>query len=225
MKTSTPLLIAIALILTLGAVLLGQLIGGTSERLAETTDGQSEILVEEIRNLRRTQERTAASLEGLAQALDRLSWPNAPASSTRESEGPLPATSFDALIASLDLLRESLEKESAQTRELIRGMPGSKSESLAETRKRKTAPDWLALTELERSWRTDADQANRSQYFQTAQDLLEAYGTPTEIFRPKGGVLFYYRRHPEGSAGPAWYFRLQDSMVVEFWIEDEVTGE
>lgn len=98
---------------------------------------------------------------------------------------------------------------------------GLGGEPLLETKKRNAVTRWDDLAVLERAWRTDSDQANHSQYFQTAQDRLEAYGPPTEIFRPTGGLLFCYRRHAEGSAGPAWYFRLQDGIVVEFALEDE----
>ena len=51
--------------------------------------------------------------------------------------------------------------------------------------------------------------------------LVERYGAPHSIYRPAGSLLFVYRRHEEGGAGPAWYFRIQDGIVVEFWVEDE----
>ena len=44
-----------------------------------------------------------------------------------------------------------------------------------------------------------------------------SYGPPTDIYRPSGGLLFHYKR---GEDQPSRYFRLQDGIVVEFWVED-----
>jgi hypothetical protein len=78
------------------------------------------------------------------------------------------------------------------------------------------------LASLERDWRFDRTRASRSQYFQTARDLLRTYGPPSAIYRPqRGGLQFVYRAHAEGDAGTAWYFQVQEGYVVEFFIEDE----
>ena len=171
--------------------------------------------------LSRAQERTADALERLERRLaDR---PAAPGADQRE---PLPGAglepgSFEELLAALEAMRGAIELESRRTRELLRdaGVPGAGS--LRDAGGRSTTPDWAALADLERAWRGDPEEADRSQYFQTVRDLLETYGRPTAIYRPQNGMLFHYRRHPEGAAGPSWYFRLQDGMAVEFWVEDD----
>ncbi len=109
---------------------------------------------------------------------------------------------------------------------MIRSAPVLGGEHLTEVRDRRVDPDWVALGVLEESWRRSQEVTDRSQYFQTPRELLEAYGPPTAIYRPsKGGMLFHYRHHAEGEAGPSWYFRLQDGIVVEFFVEDDESDE
>lgn len=175
--------------------------------------------------LRESQEQTAQSLQRLAVALEQ-----GQAMSRRHQPSPgqvaVPdAETYADLIRSLDALRRSMEEDSQRTQEMLRNHAVDGGESLVTTRRLNTVTLWSELEALEKAWRIDEDAASRSQYFQTAKDLLLAYGPPTEIFRPKGGILFYYRNHPAGSAGPAWYFRLQDDMVVEFFLEDEEISE
>ena len=213
---------ALIALLVLVSIFLAAHFGGSAHQVDAGESPANETLIAELRQLARSQERTAAALEHLEEVLaDRLDVP-APAMSARHPLASAPGPeSFDYLIASLDALRATFEAESGRTRELIRSAPAFGGESLREIRGRSAGPNWIALDELERSWRTDGQQANRSQYLQTARDLLEAYGPPSAIYRPQGGILFVYRRHAEGEAGPAWYFRIQDGIVVEFFLEDE----
>lgn len=184
--------------------------------------GTNDALVAELRHLAQSQERTALALERLEAVLaDRLDTPPPPGSArSAVSSGPAPE-SFDELIVSLDALRTTFEAESRRTQELIRTAPAFGGESLQEVLQRSSGPNWISLEELEKSWRADKSQANQSQYFQTSRDLLVAYGPPTAIHRPTGGLLYAYRRHAEGGAGPAWFFRMQDGIVVEFFLLDE----
>lgn len=181
--------------------------------------------LEELRLLREAQEQTASSLVRLALALEQDQ-----ALSRRHQGDPrqpnaLDQESYSTLVASLDALRRSIEEDSMHTQEMLSRSPAGEGESLVTTRRRNTVTLWAELEALEQTWRVDEAAASRSQYFQTMKDLLQAYGPPTEIFRPKGGILFYYRNHPPGTPGPAWYFRLQDDMVVEFFLEDEMMEE
>ena len=181
--------------------------------------------LEELRHLREAQEQTASSMERLALALEQSQ-----AMSRRQQDNPgkpgaADVGSYAALIESLDALRASIEEDSLRTQEMLLRNPGGEGESLVTTRRRNTVTLWSELEALEQAWRVDEEAASRSQYFQTAKDLLQAFGPPTEIFRPKSGILFYYRNHPPGTPGPAWYFRLQDDMVVEFFLEDEMMKE
>jgi hypothetical protein len=180
-------------------------------------------LARELEQLSRSQNRTAEALERLERLLSRGldARPSSTDARREVAAGPEPQ-SLEGLIASLDALRASIETESRRTQELIRSAPAFGGESLSELRQRRTVTDWTTLEGLEQSWRADPDLASRSQYLQTARDLLESYGPPTAIYRPKGGMLFHYRRHAEGAAGPSWYFRLQDGLVVEFFVEDDV---
>jgi len=208
-------------VLAFAAVLLAAFLGGEGSTRAGRTPANA-AWGAELDRLARSQERTAAALERLEEILtERLDVPTLEASARRAVGSAPAAETFDQLIASLDALRATLEAESRRTQELIRRAPAFGGESLREVHDRSPGPDWGALGELERGWRADEREANRSQYLQTARDLLEAYGPPTAIYRPKDGLLFVYRRHAEGQSGPAWYFRLQDGMVVEFHLEDE----
>lgn len=182
-------------------------------------------LLAELRELGRAEQRTGAALARLEELLaSRLAAPTIEPSARSPLELPTPA-SFEALARSLDAVRAAFERESAQTRELIRAAPGFPAESLREVRTRRGETDWSALEELEERWRTDPEAADRSQHFQTQRDLLEAFGPPTAIYRPESGMLFHYRRLPEDVPGPSSYFRLQDGFVVEFFIEGEPEEE
>ena len=225
-KQSTSLLVAILVIagLVVALALLWRPSAGDPG-----TVGTSHALASELRALRQTQEQTNAILGQLEALLaDRLAQP--PSSGERQAEGNTPLVapesieSLEDLVRSLDQLRATFERESGETQDLIQSAPAFGGESLVQVRDRRQDTDWNALTSLEERWREDPNAADRTQYFQTAQDLLEAYGPPTAIYRPKGGLLFYYRRLPEDVPGPSWYFRMQDGIVIEFYVEDE-TGE
>jgi len=176
----------------------------------------------DLTELVRLQERTLATLERLAAAReDEIAEPYSPAVRTEVPAREPAPTTLDGLVQSLDALRGTLELESRRTHELLRAAPTALGgESLLKTRERRAETDWPALLRLEQSWRTDPVAADRSQYFQTARDLLETYGPPSAIYRPEGGLLFHYRRSPDQGGGPEWYFRLQDGFVVEFFVED-----
>ncbi|MEM9380364.1 MAG: hypothetical protein AAGB93_10490 [Planctomycetota bacterium] len=194
------------------------------------------VVLAELRALRVAQERAVASLAALeAAAADAVLAPvGASAGSAargRQAAGADGGADGDGaevpglavLAARLDELRASLEFESRRTQEAIRSAPAFGGETLGDVRRRVTDVAWAALDGLEEDWRTDERSADRSQRFQTARDLLETYGPPSSIYRPKGGLLYVYRRHDDGQAGPAHYFRLQDGYVVEFFVEDEVS--
>jgi hypothetical protein len=201
-------------------------IGRGAGRAAADLVARDERLAAELRELTRSQERTAAALERLERLLAaRLEAPAGERRALDPNAGPGPKD-LAALVASLDALRAGIEEESRRTREAIQGAPALGGESLLDVKRRKATPDWLALDELGERWRADERLASRTQYLQTARDLLGAYGPPSAIYRPSGGgVLFVYRRHAEGEAGPAWFFRVQDGMVIEFFLEDEQPAE
>jgi hypothetical protein len=206
------------------AVALAVLLQRTRPAEPASSEG-NELVVSELRELRRSHERTAELLERIeARLAQRLEAP--PAERTaRAPQGELSEReSFDELAKSLDALRDTFERESSETQAVIRRSPAFGGESLVEARRRRSDVDWVALQDLEARWRSEPGLANRSQYFQTLHDLLETYGPPTAIYRPgKGGMLLHYRRAPEGTLGPSWYFKLEDGIVVEFFLEDEPT--
>lgn len=205
--------------LLLGAALLG---GGAvfvlSPRPEVTASEDSNAIVSALDRLTAAQERTIEALEALKQPQLQ-----APASAREVASGEAPITDMTELIVALDELRRSLAEESRATRQALATTKGA--ERLVEVRDRRLDPNWPELDTLHEQWVKNEDHANRSQYFQTARDLLDKYGPPTAIYRPTGGMLFYYRRHPEGEAGPAWYFRLQDGIVIEFFVELEEAND
>ena len=211
----------------LGAVLALFAFQSRSRTPVTASGPADEALAGHLAELARAQERTAAALERLEDLLEapvRAGEEPAVRRPSIKEGGELPR--FDELIASLDALRASFEAESQRTQELIRSAPALGGESLSQLKQRSTVTNWSALDLLEDSWREDSEKASRSQYLQSAQDLVASYGVPSSIYRPKrGGLLFVYRRHEEGQAGPAWYYHVQDGMVVEFFLEDEEAEE
>lgn len=186
-----------------------------------TDSGDGAALVRQFEELRASQDRTSEALLRLEQAL--RSRPAATGSEPvlREPLGELPtAESFEALAASLDALRETFERESGETQQLIREAPVFGGESLLELRKSRPRTNWAALEELAGLWREDERAADRSQYLQSTRDLLRAYGPPTRIYTPADSLLFHYRREPEGVPSPSWYFKLRDGIVIEFYMND-----
>ena len=192
---------------------------GDSEGAVAAVDRE---LVTLLRELNESQQESRAVMQELVVSLASISKQASRAPSSREVVGGLPAPSLDELVASLDALRVSIESNSQQTRDMLQTTIGDAGESLVETKERNTLTNWPALEGLEHEWRANPDQATREQYLQTARDLLEAYGPPTAIYRPKSGLLFHYRRHAEGAPGVEWYFRMQDGIVIEFYVEDSV---
>ncbi|MFT5287065.1 MAG: hypothetical protein ACI8TQ_003241 [Planctomycetota bacterium] len=174
-------------------------------------------------------ERMAKVLERIEQLLDSGSGTQlgTPSKNTGErmavssSEDSATPQTLAELVRSLDSLRSSIEQESLTTQEMIRSGSAFGGESMLKLRDQKTDPSWIALEELEQSWHANPEAANRSQYFLTPQDLLKRYGPPTAIYRPQGGLNFYYRKHPKGESGPAWSFRVQDGIVVGFLVDYE----
>ncbi|MEM1452009.1 MAG: hypothetical protein AAF957_13895 [Planctomycetota bacterium] len=198
--------------------------GAAAGSRAPAVAGSADVL-SELRALREAQERTAASLAALERsAADAALAPvPSPSGGRRVAADAGEVPGLAELAASLDGLRASLETQSKRTQEAIRSAPAFGGETLSDVRRRVTSVEWGALDELEEQWRSDERATDRSQAFQTARDLLATYGPPSAIYRPKGGLLYVYRRHAEGQAGPALYFRLQDGYVVEFFVEDEVS--
>ena len=145
----------------------------------------------------------------------------APRLAERISERTGFAPDLAALIESMDALRASLNELASPIQAGKQASLPSIGGRLRDARQRHPEIQWGTLDSLDEAWRNDSHAADRSQHFQTAKDLLVEYGPPSAIYRPKDGLLFVYRHHPEGAAGRAWYFRLQDGFVVEFWIEDE----
>jgi len=219
--------IPLTAILALGLGWVGGQIGAAS---APQVHDSSAELSRELQALGRAQVQTAQALEDLGAALVALQPGPLLPPPTRElvveasESGLLAGEPLETLARTLESVRVTFERELGETRSLIRAAPAFGGESLTNVRDRRRETDWVALESLERNWRVDTTQADRSQYFQTPRDLLEAYGPPTAIYRPKGGLLFHYRQQPEGVPGPSHYFRLQDGIVIEFFIEDE-TGE
>ncbi|MEM7307460.1 MAG: hypothetical protein AAF682_12355 [Planctomycetota bacterium] len=187
-------------------------------------------LSDEVRDLAASQRQTAEVLARLEALLgERLNAPTPSLAGEREPVGaPAPAPDLDELVRSLDELRATLAQlaaESTRTQELLRTASAFGGDDLHRMSSERVGPDWAALELLGERWNGDPDEADRSQYFQTPRDLIAAYGPPSSIYRPKGGLLFVYRRHPEGQGGLAWYFRIQDGIVVEFFLEDEEPDE
>lgn len=227
MDARKGLLLGLALGLAPGVLVAVALLGGAgagSARDPESAAREPDALIAELRALRVAQERTLAALERLAAAPPARAAPSG-SSERSPAGGAEPAPSLDALVASLDALRAGIEAESRRTQQAIRDAPALGGERLSETRRRHRATDWSALATLAADYAADPAAAARAQNFQTAADLLETYGPPTAIYRPKrGGLLYHYRRQAEGEPGPNWYFQLQDGYVVEFFLEDS-TGE
>ncbi len=220
--SSTALLISLPLTLAILLVVLLQT--GPSE----PSDSAAAIaqLESELRALRLVQSETAEVLEQLASYLASTRLPVAPS----PLRSPDLASAPSPVMPSEDVLRELSVNLAALTRVLRQAGESTDpsgalslavGESLSSVRDRRAVTDWVRLDELGESWRQDERGADRSQYFQTARDLLETYGPPTAIYRPDGGLLFYYRQGPEDLPGPAWYFRLQDGIVIEFFMEHE----
>lgn len=212
---------ALVALVTLASIGLGFLLGGLNGDPAPTTsNGQA--LAQQLETLAAAQDRTAEALERLERTigtrLEAVDSDRAPAGVDASPRAP---ESLDGLIASLDSLRVSIENESRRTQEIMRSSPAFAGESMADVRERRATPDWAVLNDLQARWSLDQEATNRSQHLQTAQDLVATYGKPSTIYRPNGGILFVYRAHAEGEAGPASYFRLQDGMVVEYWLEHE----
>ena len=116
----------------------------------------------------------------------------------RAATGPGAPASLGELAESLEALRKSIESESRRTQDVIRNAPAFGAESLRDIRGRTVDTNWADLETLEQNWRSDPTTTARSQHFQSARDLLENYGPPNAIYRPKGGLHYVYRRHAEG---------------------------
>lgn len=186
-------------------------------------------LARELRALRVAHESTSASIASLGSMLVERGAPTSP-SDRRLAGAPatdqhLPPADFAELIASLDALRHSLATEAQKTQALIRTAPAFGGETLNQVRKRRSEIDWHSLESLRAKWEHDADEANRTQYLQSAKDLVEAYGPPSAIYRPKDGLLFTYRGPEEEGRTRTWYFRLKDGFVIEFFVEWEELEE
>ena len=214
-RHTTFLLVALVLV---SALLTATLLGRPPR--GEAGDDVDADLASALASLAAVQHRTAAALERLEDRLATV--PVAANGPRREVAGGAPAPeSLEDLVRSLDALRTTIERESGETQDLIRSAPAFGGESLVALRDRRAAPDWAELTDLEQAWREDEEAADRSQYLLTPRDLVDRYGPPSAIYRPQGGMLFCYRQHAQGEAGPAWYYRIQDGYVVEFFLEDE----
>ena len=190
-------------------------------------DGRQALLAG-LGELRRSQQETVAVLRGIQQVLAEGRLPAAATPTeggASTAEAPvLDGAALEALTASVDALRLSLERQRDGAYALETLAAGPAGESLARVRDRQPVTNWGRLDVLAEYWQLDEREADRSQYFQTPRDLLETYGPPTAIYRPKDGLLFSYRRQPEGEPGPVWYFRLKDGIVIEFFVEHEAGG-
>lgn len=187
---------------------------GHRDRTAE--DAGDPALLAELRAQRELQQRTLEAIERLGERLA-----SAPAADgTRRAADELPAPQVEELLRGLDALRESFEAQTTRTLDTIAAAPIFQEEPLSRVRERRRDVDWPALEALRAEYEADPRAADTSQYFLSARELLEVYGPPSDIFRPsKGGLLFHYRRAPRDVEAPAWYFRVQDGFVVEFFVE------
>lgn len=193
----------------LGAARSGELAAPSDPRLAR-----------ELGRLVEAQERTLAVLERLAEGLEAGPLPAPvramPARARVEAERAGDSSS-ERWLSALEDVRATFATESHRTQELLRGAPALGGESLTEVRERRRDTDWNALEVFEAAWRRDSKAASRTCHFLTMRELLEAYGPPTDLYRPQGGLIFHYAR----DAGPEWYFRLQDGTCIEAWVEDK----
>lgn len=207
--------LALVAALALSALALAALFVRRNEAVPPREDAPS--LVRALGELNETQVRMLAVLERLEADLGvRLESTGSPAPAVGPESDALTtlAEGIDALTLELETLRTQPSSRAAQA-------PNAQV-SLLEMRDRRPEPDWERLGELEQSWRADERGTDRAQYFQSIHDVLELYGPPSAIYRPKsGGILLCYRKHPEGTAGPVWFFRYQEGMIVEFFFEDQ----
>ncbi len=225
---NAKILLAVLLALAVGALVLLRWAPAEAAESGSAPDPQLAAgLAADLAELARTQERTLRVLEALEARLAANELvPPAGLAAPRESADGAPApgpavADLGALAQSIDALRVTFQAETQRTQELLRSAPALGGESLIDVRARRSEIDWVALELLEERWNEDERASDRSQYFQSARDLIEAYGPPSAIYRPKGGVLFVYRRADPSVPANSWYFRLQDDYVVEFWIEIE----
>ena len=163
-----------------GALLTWRLLdvgAGSNAQMGSNVDDSA--LHNELHLIHRSQAGIAEALQSIAKALsDQTLAPVAPLGGRIATEPVTPA-SLHELTVSLEQLRESIEAESRRTQEVIRNAPVFGGESLNELRDRTADTNWTDLEALEENWRSDPTATARSQHFQSARDLLEAYG-PTE---------------------------------------------
>jgi len=190
------------------------------------TQAHERAVLSELRELSAAQAQTVALLEDLQSAW--LSQAERAPQRAALGGDPVPFVpqDWDVLQGSLGALTKALEQQLAQGEAWLQRMqtPEGASESLFALKRRRHDNDWNALEQLRELWSTDEPAASRSQYFLTPRELLEAYGPPTAIYSPKSGTLYHYRRLPEDTPGPSWYFKALEGSVIEFWIEEKTPG-
>ena len=213
-----PALVLVAALLVTGSILfiLARPERGDPRAL---TDGETYARLDaRLAEWALTQERTVAVLERLEAKLAGLPAEPTPVHIAPSTGIPL---ELDDLVLSLDALRVAVEAESERLHGALRDLDSERGPSLTDARERRPEANWDGLEELEKEWRLGGEASTRSELLSSVSELVERYGAPHSIYRPAGSLLFVYRRHEEGGAGPAWYFRIQDGIVVEFWVEDE----
>lgn len=217
-RSATGVALALAA-LGLAALTAALAFAFSRERSAPVHASSDAEVLAELRAQRELQQRTLDALERLGEEL--AASRGAPAADARRAVGePLSALQVGELLRSLDALRLSFEAQTTRTLERIAEAPIFRDEPLSRVRERRRDVDWSALDALRAQYGADPRAADASQYFLSARELLEIYGPPSDIFRPsKGGLLFHYRRAPRDVEAPAWYFRVQDGFVVEFFVE------
>jgi hypothetical protein len=190
-------------------------------------DGRIESLLSELTVLGKAHVEAVDRLERIEALLaERLPVAADGAAPPAAAPDPRDREALAEMVDSLDALRRALELNTLVAEAVAQRAGRPSDGGLFDASAIRHDVDWGALELLESSWRQDARATDRAQYFRSPADVLASYGPPSAIYRPaRGGLLFSYRRAPDEVLGPTWYFRVQDGMVVEFFVEDEIPAQ
>ena len=153
-----------------------------------------------------------------------------PSPPRRDRDGPLtqalrpeaPAGAGEVAVLDLEDIRERLDRIEAQLARLLADSSSADDAGLGALEQRRPAEDWEALEALIHAWNVDERAARARTVLLGYRDVLERYGTPTEIWGERGELNWLYARGRD-PVSDAWqeevWFQFVDGFVVQLGVK------
>lgn len=117
-----------------------------------------------------------------------------------DASRPLAQSEIDQVLAALQRTEDALRRELQLTREVV-GDEAVRGDTLERIRDEPRPIDWYAWDEILELWNEDPDLARKEVKLLTDEEVLDRFGTPTDVWSNTNGITWQYARDLDATTG------------------------